>query len=260
MIKQTFIILFYTVWTARAFTIGLGPYRPILQKVGKDLYHDDSMLRSRQRVLPIRANENENTLSMATTSTTSSLETRLQRNEIIKSLLKETQGETDGTKLPDSQREIINSLVKSLEEITSVDTSLDMTSTSLEGEHRLIYIDSERTPQYIGPFKGTTTQYFVNEEEFQNRLTLGPVRIALTALRKRMDEYRMKVKFQSFGVSVFGIDVVNKPLKQQGVWKMVFVGEVDVDLDGDSTQSDKKRTLLRVMRTPSLYILATDLK
>jgi hypothetical protein len=123
----------------------------------------------------------------------------------------------------------------------------------LEGEHRLIYIDSERTPQYIGPFKGTTTQYFIDDEKFENRLSLGPIQIALSALRQRMDGLRMKVKFQSFAVKVFGNEIVKKELKQQGVWKMVFVGEVD------DVGDPQKKILLRVMRTPSLYILAKDL-
>ena len=139
---------------------------------------------------------------------------------------------------------------------------MGMTSIPLEGEHRLIYIDSERTPQYVGPFKGTTTQYFLNEKEFQNRLTLGPIQIALTALRKSMDEDRIKVTFQSFGVKIFGKEVVKKELKQQGVWKMVFVGEVDKEgesVGAEVTNGEKKKMLLRVMRTPSLYILAKDL-
>jgi hypothetical protein len=73
----------------------------------------------------------------------------------------------------------------------------------------------------------------------------------------------MKVKFQSFGVNIFGSEVVKKELKQQGVWKMVFVGEVDDSSESASRtsvqQETKRKILLRVMRTPSLYILAKDL-
>eukprot|EP00979_Chaetoceros_neogracilis_P010988 scaffold2640_cov256-Chaetoceros_neogracile.AAC.2 len=193
----------------------------------------------------------------------SSDQIEIDSTQLIQSLLELTRHETDGTKLLFDERESINDIVKSLEalsiENTFTDTNgVDYTSIPLEGEHKLIYIDSERTPQYIGPFKGSTTQYFGDETMFENRLTFGPIQIALTADRKRMDESRMKIKFQSFGVKVFGSELVKKELKQQGVWKMVFVGMVKDNLRTDDI-GGAKNILLRVMRTPSLYILAKEL-
>ena len=169
--------------------------------------------------------------------------------------MEQTREESDGTKLPISQRDSINAIVQSLEDMTSQDDALDMTSTPLEGEHRLIYIDSESNPQYIGPFKGTTTQYFVDDEVYENRLSFGPIQIVLTALRHVIDKNNLRVDFQSFAVNIFGKKIVKKELKQRGgVWKMVYVGEVD-----DPTSDAKKKILLRVLRVPSLYILAKDL-
>jgi hypothetical protein len=187
-------------------------------------------------------------------------------NELIQSLLELTRHETDGTKLPTSQRESINDIVKRLEDLNLSGASddgsveVDYTSIPLEGEHRTVYIDSERTPQYIGPFKGTTTQYFIDGEMFQNRLTLGPFEIALSAKRIRMDGSRLKIKFASTGVNLFGKELVKKEMKEvQGVWKMVFVGEVNDHTRIDDSGGKGKGILLRVMRTPSLYILAKDL-
>jgi hypothetical protein len=57
---------------------------------------------------------------------------------------------------------------------------------------------------------------------------------------------------------VFGSELVKKELKQQGVWKMVFVGMVKDNLGTDDI-GGAKNILLRVMRTPSLYILAKEL-
>jgi len=184
-------------------------------------------------------------------------------SQLIQSLLELTRQETDGTKLPTDQRESINDVVKSLEDMSKQNAFTDRdglkyTSIPLEGEHKLIYIDSERTPQYIGPFKGTTTQYFMDEAMFENRLTLGPVQIALAATRNVMDESRLKIKFQSFGVNVFGTELVKNELKQQGVWKMVFVGEVN-DISRTDDIGGEKKILLRVMLTPSLYILSKEL-
>lgn len=222
------------------------------------------------RRAPFFTNSNSNSnstplLSKALNSSTVRVEASLttsDSSELIQSLLELTRHETDGTRLPTSQRESINDIVKRLEDLSGAccddGVIVDYTSIPLEGEHRTVYIDSERTPQYVGPFKGTTTQYFTDGEMFQNRLTLGPFEIALSAKRVTMDESRLKIKFTSTGVNFFGKEMVKKELKGQGVWKMVFVGEVN-----DHTRIDDggkgKKILLRVMRTPSLYILAKDL-
>ena len=219
-------------------------------------YRRDLLHREVQFGFPIRQTRRQGypLYSNAASNVPQSLQSS-EQTALLKSILELTRKESDGTKLPPDQRETINSLVESLEKMTSQDESLDMTSTPLEEEHRLIYIDSKQTPQYIGPFKGMTTQYFINEQEFQNRLSVGPIQVALTSLTEHMDAYRMKVKFKSFVFKVFGNEVVKKELKQQGVWKMVFVGEV-VD---DSENGNRKKILLRIMRTPSLYILVKEL-
>ncbi len=214
-----------------------------------------------------------------------------QIQSLLSKILEQTKDETDGTKLPQSQREEILQTVKELEDVISSTSTqqqqqgqqqaeivstvsissvpLPFTAVPLVGEHRLIYTDTERTPQYIGPIKGDTTQYFFDHENeneaskqqnlFQNRLTLfnpNILQIALTAERQIMDENRIKVIFQKFEVKALGIKVVEKELKQSGVWKMVFVGEVDINT---SSSSGGKKMLLRIMRTPNLYILAKDL-
>lgn len=231
----------------------------------------------------------------------------LTADELLSELLHQIQNETDGTKLSEAARESILSTVAQLEskldrEGTSdadagaleQNHSQDYTSIPLEGKHTLLYTDTERTPQYVGPIKGITTQNFLNETTFQNVLTIFPafplLQIALTAERKIMDGKRMKIFFQDFSVKILGgIEIANKELKQKGVWKMVFVGEVEMeyDIDGNfenanminlettkktSTSRDlsydntnarhgqRKRVLLRVMRTPNLYILAQDLR
>ena len=84
-----------------------------------------------------------------------------------------------------------------------------------------------------------------------------------------MDENRMKLFFASLSISLLGINIVEKELDAKGVWKMVYVGEIDLstkaykDIDLSAVwkknTGKKNKILLRVMRTPNLYILVKEL-
>ena len=85
-----------------------------------------------------------------------------------------------------------------------------------------------------------------------------------------MDENRIKLFFESFAINLFGINIVEKELDAKGVWKMIYVGEIDlsdeayaeIDLSEvlkSSSYGKNNKILLRVMRTPNLYILAKEL-
>jgi len=199
-----------------------------------------------------------------------------QYYHLIKLLLQKiSSAGTDGTKIPQAQRQSILDLVQQLESLekghetnllnvecgkthSSLSFNSDMTAILLEGEHKLLYTDTPNTPQYIGPFKGKTTQRFIDESTFENVLQLGSfAKIVLTADRKTMDGKRIKLFFRRFAIIFFGMKVVEKDLDAKGVWKMIFVGEVEMEHCHSSIGS--RKFLLRVMRTPNLYILAKEL-
>jgi len=193
-------------------------------------------------------------------SAVSAKDLELQSQQLVESLLQKiSQAGTDGTKIPQNQREDINQIVEQIENLMANDTkssTLNMTTVPLDGTHELLYTDTPNTPQYIGPIKGRTTQKFINETTFQNILQAGPLQIKLTAERTIMDDSRIKLFFKGFDVIIFGAKVLQKKIDAKGVWKMVFVGEVENKYDISKTKPKESKILLRVMKTPNLYILA----
>jgi len=129
----------------------------------------------------------------------------------------------------------------------------------LEGSHQLIYsASSGGSSGAVGPFVGKVEQRFKNEKEFFNVVMFPGVEIQLLAERSIMDDTRIKVKFVETTLSLFGVNVKKFPVKGVGVWKQLFVGEVNVVLPGKENE-EPRRTLLRVMEAPSLFIIIKDL-
>jgi hypothetical protein len=123
----------------------------------------------------------------------------------------------------------------------------------LAGEHTLLYSAAPggSSGRLFGNVVGKVTQFFESEQIFYNRVDLGPVRISLQATREVKNDKVIKVTFLETTVSVLGKTLVRKPLSGGGVWKVKFVGIIPND------QDDKggKGRLIRVMETPSLFVL-----
>mmetsp|Transcript_4571 Transcript_4571/g.6152 ORF Transcript_4571/g.6152 Transcript_4571/m.6152 type:complete len:214 (+) Transcript_4571:85-726(+) len=125
------------------------------------------------------------------------------------------------------------------------------TKATLAGKHDLVYSMSPGgSSGAIGPFVGKVVQKFEDENKFVNAVRLGPLEIELQANRKIMDKSRIKVKFEETKVKLFGIQVAQNTAKGQGVWKNLYVNVVERGED---------RRLLRVMETPSLFIIQQKL-
>lgn len=123
----------------------------------------------------------------------------------------------------------------------------DYARLELSGVHELVYSTSPGgSSGAIGPFVGKVTQTFVDDEKFINSVELGPVRIELNAVRSVLDGLRIRVKFEETIIKLFGLEVSRSPSKGQGLWKTLYAGEV---------QRNGDRRLLRVMETPSLFII-----
>jgi hypothetical protein len=221
--------------------------------------------------------KNTSSSSSSGTSISTSISTTIdtETKSLIQSLLEKIDSVgSDGTKLEEHERQSILDIVQELEDssttVTTATTTiqaskdgddagasssdeqlvLGMARIPLTGEHKLIYSDTPFSPQYIGPFKTCTTQAFVDERNLLNIQQLGPLKIEFQAEREIMDDKRIKLFFRRYNISLFGVDVSKQDIDAKGVWKMVFVGEVEME---------GRRFFLRVMRTPNLYILLKEL-
>jgi len=109
----------------------------------------------------------------------------------------------------------------------------------LQGAWDLVYCTAPGSSSgKVGPFVGDVTQTFVDDLRFVNAVELGPLRVALEAERKIVDDDKIQVTFREMAFSLFGQELFRKPLKGQGVWEQRYVDEN-----------------LRVMNTPSLFVL-----
>lgn len=120
---------------------------------------------------------------------------------------------------------------------------------ALTGVHSLVYSAAPGgSSGKLGPFAGVVTQNFTDETFFINGVSLGPLQIELTASRQLKDDRTIAVRFHKTKVSIFGATVAEKEITGGGTWSCVFVGTIRDEDDG-------KRKLIRVMETPSLFVL-----
>jgi len=156
-----------------------------------------------------------------------------------------------GTKVPEAEQVDIAALAAQLSDLQCESAIEIPTDATLTGTHELLYSMSPGgSSGAIGPFVGKVTQEFVDEVKFINTVQLGPFTIELHAVREVIDNVRIRVKFQETVVRIFGVEITRKETKGAGVWKQLFVGEVYRGND---------RRLLRVMETPSLFVIQQPL-
>jgi len=123
----------------------------------------------------------------------------------------------------------------------------------LTGEHNLVYSAAEgaSSGRVFGNVVGKVSQLFENDEIFYNRVNFGPLQIALRAKREIMNDSTIKVSFLETSFNLFGRTLKKSEVKGGGVWKVKFVGKVE-DENG-------KEKLVRIMETPSLFVLEQEL-
>lgn len=123
----------------------------------------------------------------------------------------------------------------------------------LTGEHKLVYSAAEgaSSGRVFGNVVGKVSQLFENDEIFYNRVDFGPLQISLRAKREIMNDSTIKVSFLETSFNLFGQTLKKSEVKGGGVWKMKFVGKVK-DENG-------KEKLVRIMDTPSLFVLEQEL-
>lgn len=175
-----------------------------------------------------------------------------KRDEIIQNLLAEARviGQVGSKTTPENRQKLVD-IAKSLS--TYTDKNPAKIPLASEEPHNLIYSASPGgSSGAVGPFVGKVEQNFPNEKDFINSVQLfgGVLKVQLFAERKVLDSKRIRVTFKETVVNLFGNEVLRKDTKGQGVWNHLFVGEVEIE---------GKRRLLRVLETPSLFIIENDL-
>lgn len=127
-------------------------------------------------------------------------------------------------------------------------------SVPLQGVHRLVYSSAPgaSSGKLFGNFAGQVTQTFVNSTHFINAVEFGPLKVELLARRQRKNAKQLDVFFEETTVRLFGQPVTRKKLPgtSGGSWNYLWVGVVE---------EGPKRKLVRVMETPSLFVLEHDL-
>jgi hypothetical protein len=104
----------------------------------------------------------------------------------------------------------------------------------------------------FGNVIGRVSQLFEDDEIFYNRVDFGPFQIALRAKRQVINDRTIKVTFLETSINLFGQTLSKKDAGGGGgVWKVKYVGTVKDD--------DGNEKLVRIMETPSLFVLEQDL-
>ena len=117
----------------------------------------------------------------------------------------------------------------------------------LKGTYDLLYSMAKGGSNgKVGPFIGAVTQIIVDEQNFINQVSLfgGAVVVQLYAQRDIIADNKIKVEFVETVFNIFGKEVKRQPTTGKGVWEQLYVERA---ADGSAA--------LRVMRTPSLFVL-----
>jgi len=212
---------------------------------------------------PFATTATRKTTSLRFTATKTSIQSNSEeeRQSLIKDLLQvaRTHGQIGIESTEESQREII-SIADKIKSLSIPNPS----SLPLRGTHSLLYsLANSVSPKdgkkrgsasagKLGPFVGRVTQEFLNDEEFRNivRLFGGFVKVAINARREVLDGQRIRVKFQSMSFYIGGAQVMEMDTKGGGIWKVLFVEEFE---------EDGKKMSVRVMETPSLFVIVQEL-
>jgi hypothetical protein len=121
----------------------------------------------------------------------------------------------------------------------------------LRGVFNLVYSANPGPPsgRLVGPFYGKVTQTFWDDNEtYINTVQAGPLEISFRAEKKTKDDWTNVVFFRRSTFKLFGQTIVEKDINLKGgQWKYLFSGKV--------RDSDGLTKIIRVMETPSLFVL-----
>jgi hypothetical protein len=121
----------------------------------------------------------------------------------------------------------------------------------LRGVFDLVYSANPGPPsgRLVGPLYGKVTQTFSDDNEtYINTVQVGPLEISIRAEKKIKDDWTNVVFFRRSIFKLFGQTIVEKDINRNGGrWRYLFSGKV--------RDSDGQTKFVRVMETPSLFVL-----
>lgn len=181
-------------------------------------------------------------LHQSTTSATSSTD----RDVLVQDLLKSARSIGQiGSLASETDQEMLLKKAKMLSDVSDPKPA----QAKLQGVHDLVYSAAPggSSGRLVGSLYGKVQQTFLEDGIFVNSVEFGPLKIELRAKCDNKSETVNAVSFQDTSATLFGNKIITKELNGGGAWKYLFLGEV-VDSDGS-------RKLVRVMETPSLFII-----
>jgi hypothetical protein len=101
------------------------------------------------------------------------------------------------------------------------------------------------------PVDGSVQQEFLDPETFVNSVSLGPFTAALTANRVVKNDTTNEVIFLRTKIQILGQTLVEKEVNGGGFWEYLFMGTI--------TDKDGIKKFVRIMETPSLFVLEQEL-
>jgi hypothetical protein len=182
-------------------------------------------------------------------SSTSSSAIVTKRDEQVQELLRVARdiGQV-GADSSEADQERVASLARKLVPLTDDSPA----RRPLQGVHNLVYSASKGgSSGKIGPFVGKVTQEFGEDGIFYNKAQFGPLEVSLRAECTVKSDTVCAVSFKETTFRLFGATLKQSEVSGGGTWKYLFVGEI-VDKDGN-------KKLVRVMETPSLFIIEQPL-
>ena len=192
--------------------------------------------------------KSQDAMSHRRSSLTSLRSTATDRNLLMQDLLSAARNVGQvGSLASEQDQEMLVSLAQKLKNASDPKPA----RRKLAGVHALVYSASPggSSGRLVGSIYGKVQQTFLDNDDgtFINSVELGPLKIALRATCSVKNDTTNIVKFQETTVSLFGQTVIQKEVRGGGTWNYIFMGQVE---DTDGTQK-----LIRVMETPSLFIL-----
>mmetsp|Transcript_16653 Transcript_16653/g.23143 ORF Transcript_16653/g.23143 Transcript_16653/m.23143 type:complete len:195 (-) Transcript_16653:165-749(-) len=143
---------------------------------------------------------------------------------------------------PEDKKEAFLSLARQLQPLSDPQPArLDFT-----GNYERLYSVSP------GKKLGLIQQKFLDRTNVVNSVALGPLKTTSYGRYKATGDFSGTIVFEKLVFSVFGLKFYEKPYQAEGLWKILFVGTF-VDHDG-------VRKRLRVMETPTLFLLLQNLE
>jgi len=130
------------------------------------------------------------------------------------------------------------------------------TAIPLTGSHELLFSMAKGGSNgKVGPFVGKVNQIFVDDTNFINQVTLGPLKVELLATREIVDDKRVRVTFKKTRFNLFGNTLKETETKVRGDLKVVKYMTLTL-LQGSGVWTIKFfEDGLRIMDTPSLFII-----